>query len=68
MHCERQVAEQYNKQLSLIKVFMYLVNNVECICNSPVKLKEHLAKYCCYEKRKKRLNMTELITNFLKLA
>jgi hypothetical protein len=63
MHYGRQVTEKYNKQLSLMKVFMYLVNNIKCICTSPLKLREQLAKYCSYEKRKDRLNMTELITN-----
>lgn len=64
MPYSKQVSEKYNKQLSLMKVFMYLVNNIENICTPSVKLQAQLAKHCCYEKRKDRINMTEFIANF----
>lgn len=63
-----QVTEKYNKQLSLIKVFMYIADNIQSIGISPVKLKKQLATYCSYEKRKDRINMTDFITNFRKLT
>lgn len=62
---QNKIARKYTKQLSLLKLFTYVVNNlVKVICSSAYKLKEQLAKYCCYESRKDRTNMTDFITYF----
>jgi Transposase DDE domain len=51
------------KYLSLIKLCCYVrLNMVHVISLSAHKLKQTLVKYCCYETRKDRINMTELIT------
>lgn len=56
---------KYNKWLSLFKVFMFTINNLtNLISSSAYKLKELLAKHCCYELRNDRINMTDFITNF----
>lgn len=60
-----RIQKLYNKQLSLMKLLAFVCNNViQVICASTVKLKEFLMKYCCYERRKDRNNMTEFIMNF----
>lgn len=54
----------YGMYLSLIKLCSYIRFNIMSVINlSPKKLKQTLTKYCCYEKRKDRINMTELILN-----
>lgn len=60
-----QIMKKYNKQLSLVKLLPYIVGNLlKTLSSSSCKLKEQLAKHCCYETRKDRINMTELIINF----
>jgi hypothetical protein len=60
-----QIIKKCNKQLSLLKVFIYMTSYlIKAIYSSPGKLKEQLAKYCCYEMRNDRINMEELIINF----
>jgi hypothetical protein len=66
----QQVYLRYNEQLyelkgaylSLLKVCKFIgVRFMECLGLSPQKLKELLCKYCCYENRNDRTNMTETI-------
>jgi hypothetical protein len=62
-YCNK-VAEQYHKHLSLIKLLAYVADNFsKIICSSSAKLIEQLAKYCCFDKRNDRTNMTEFIMN-----
>lgn len=59
------IQKHYKKQLSLMKLLAVVCANfIEVISASMVKLKELLVKYCCYERRKNRNNMTEFIMNF----
>lgn len=65
MPYNNQIMKKYNKQISLIKLIAYIVANLLKAFSIPsCKLKEQLAKHCCYETRKDRINMTELIINF----
>jgi hypothetical protein len=65
MPYNKEIMKKYNKQLSLVKLLTYIVDNLlEIFSSSPFKLKEQLAKHCSYETRNDRINMTELITNF----
>jgi len=57
-----------NKRISLIKLSMYVNNNMKEIIAIPDKLlKEIIALHCCYDKRSDRLNMTDLYQNLQKL-
>jgi len=60
-----QIIKKYNRHLSMLKLFLYITSNfLKVIASSPNKLKEQLAKNCCYEMRKDRITMTDLIMNF----
>lgn len=50
-----------NKKISLIKLSIYVGNNIKEIIAIPNKiLKEIITLHCCYDKRSDRINMTDL--------
>ena len=50
-----------NKKISLLKLSMYVGNNIKEIIAIPDKLlKEIIMLHCCYDKRSDRINMTDL--------
>lgn len=60
----KKIKTFYGRYLSLLRLCNYIRFNLAYIvCLSKQKLKQTLAKYCCYEIRSDRLNMTELILN-----
>jgi len=53
------------KTVSLLKLSKYVASNLYFVFSaSHAVLLEQIAKYCCYEKRTDRINMTELIQLF----
>jgi len=61
---DKAIKIYYKKYLSLFKLCSYTCFNLTYIIGlSKQKLKQTLVKYCCYEMRNDRLNMTELILN-----
>lgn len=66
---EKRIFKQYGKYLSLIKVCAYAsMNLLSLMLKTSTKLQLTLATKCCYESRKDRQNMTELIQKSLSLA
>lgn len=64
MPYDKTIFKQVGKYLSLIKVCNYIwLNPLTWMFFSAQKLKQLLTKYCCYETRNNRTNMTELIRN-----
>jgi hypothetical protein len=50
-----------NKKISLLKLAIYIGNNIKEIIAIPDKLlKEIITLHCCYDKRSDRINMTDL--------
>ena len=50
-----------NKKISLLKLSIYVGNNIKEIIAIPDKLlKEIIMLHCCYDKRSDRINMTDL--------
>ncbi len=50
-----------NKKISLLKLAIYVGNNIKGIIAIPNKLlKEIIMLHCCYDKRSDRINMTDL--------
>jgi hypothetical protein len=50
-----------NKKISLLKLSIYVGNNIKEILAIPDKLlKEIITLYCCYDKRSDRINMADL--------
>ena len=63
-YCNK-IKKEYGKELSLMKLIIYITNNlIQTICSPPGRLKEQLAKHCCYESRNDRTNMAEFMNNF----
>lgn len=57
------------KRISLLKLSMYVCNNLKEVIAIPDKLlKQIIALHCCYDKRSDRLNMTDLYQNLQKLT
>ena len=66
MQYYKTVYNTCNKYISLIKLCGYLrFNLIDVFSFSKQKLKEILAKYCCYETRYDRVNMIEFTTNLI---
>ena len=60
-----KIKKEYGKELSLMKLIIYITNNlIQTICSPPERLKEQLAKHCCYESRNDRTNMAEFVCTF----
>jgi hypothetical protein len=58
----RSMEKRTGRLLSIIKLLAYVCNNLTKIIEaSPIKLKQLLVKYCCYEPRKDRVNIIEFI-------
>lgn len=54
-----------NKKISLLKLSMYISNNIKEIIALPDKLlKEIVLLHCCYDKRSDRTNMTDLYQQY----
>lgn len=65
MPFEKKVFKHTAKQLSLLKVCSYVYNNLASVIKlSAKKLEKALIKYCCYDSRSDRLNMTETIGKY----
>jgi hypothetical protein len=57
--------KQYGKDISLIKLSLYISTNLLTIfMNSSKQLREQVAKHCCYDKRADRVNMADLMKIF----
>ena len=57
----KQAVEKSDKTISLLKLSMYVSNNVKEIIIIPDKmLREIIVRHCCYDKRSDRTNMTDL--------
>jgi len=60
-----EIDRKYGKDVSLIRLCAFVIKNIDII----IKAKEHfvlelIAKHCIFEKRNKRINMTQLINEF----
>jgi hypothetical protein len=59
----KEAIEKKGRQISLLKLANYVVAHfVDLFTFSDIQWKEMIFLYCCYEKRKKRKNMTDLFT------
>ena len=55
------VEKRAGKTISLLKLSLYVNNNLKEIIALPDKiLKEIIVLHCCYDKRSDRINMTDL--------
>ena len=55
------IQNKSNKKISLLRLSIYIGNNIKEIIAVPDKLlKEIIILHCCYEKRSDRINMTDL--------
>ncbi len=55
------IQKKSNKKISLLRLSIYIGNNIKEIIAIPDKLlKEIIILHCCYEKRSDRINMTDL--------
>jgi len=58
----RSIENSHGKCLSILKVLSFVCDNLlKVISASADKLKQILARYCCYDQRKDRVNMMEFI-------
>ena len=58
------IQKQTNKKISLLKLAIFAAQHLMEIFLLPhLRLKELLTRYCCYEKRSDRINMTDLYQN-----
>jgi hypothetical protein len=65
MPYKNHVQEQYGKDISLVKLSLYISANLLPIFMYPSKqLGEQIAKHCCYDKRDDRVNMADLLKIF----
>jgi hypothetical protein len=56
------IETQFGKTISLLKIAPFVAANVlEMFYISKARLKELIAKHCCYDTRHDRTNMTDLI-------
>jgi hypothetical protein len=63
--CKKAIENNSNKKISLLKLSMYLSNNIKEIIALPDKfLKEIIGQHCCYDKRSDRINMTDLYQQY----
>jgi hypothetical protein len=61
---ETIIAKRTGKKLSLLKMAARTASAfIDMLSLSKTRLLDYLAKYCCYEKRNDRINMTDLLTN-----
>lgn len=61
----KSIKNKYGRQLSIIKLCSFINKNFAALLWLPSsKFKDQLAKHCCYERRKDRINMTDFIIQF----
>jgi Transposase DDE domain len=59
-----KIERRTNKLVSMLKLAVFVANNIiQLFSMPPGKLMEHIARYCCYEKRNDRVNMTQVYQN-----
>ncbi len=66
----RKIIEiKHGRRISILKLSLYLSNNIKDIVAIPDKeLAELIRSHCCYDKRSDRINMTDLFQKNKKLA
>jgi hypothetical protein len=58
---KQAIEKNSHKTISLLKLSMYVSNNIKEIIIIPDKmLREIIVRHCCYDKRSDRINMTDL--------
>jgi len=66
---KKRIEKNSYKTISLLKLSMYVSNNIKEIISIPDKLlKEIILLHCCYDKRSDRINMTDLYQQTKKLT
>lgn len=59
------IQKQTNKKISLLKLATFTAQHINEIFLLPqIRLKEIITKYCCYDSRHDRINMTDLYQKF----
>lgn len=59
------IQREWDKQISLLKLSIFICNNIKDFFLLPDKqIKYAIAYHCCYEKRTSRTNMTDVYKNF----
>jgi hypothetical protein len=59
-----RIRKKSNRELSIIKAINFIMRNlVEVLSHTTTKLTSLMQKHCCYDKRKDRTTMTDLILN-----
>jgi hypothetical protein len=59
------IQKHYGKEISLLKLSMYICNNLlPALMFTQKQLGEQIAKHCCYEQRTDRVNMADLMNIF----
>lgn len=67
--CAAKMEKAYGKAISIMKLAVYVMNHLATIIYlSPHQLARQVAAHCCYEKRKNRTNMSDLINNICPLT
>lgn len=62
---KKAIETSTNKRISLLKLSLYVSNNIKEILTIPDKLlKELIGLHCCYDRRSDRINLTDLYQNF----
>lgn len=62
---KNDIESKENKTISLLKLSLYVSNNITEILAVPDKmLRQLIGTHCCYDKRSDRINMTDLYQNF----
>lgn len=66
--CVGRVKKAYGRAISVIKLAAYVMNHLTTIiCLTTQQLTRQVAAHCCYENRKDRINMNDLINNLYPL-
>lgn len=61
VHYKKVIENKSNKKISLLKLSMYVSNNIKEMITLPDKfVKEIILLHCCYDQRSDRINMTDL--------
>lgn len=62
---KQSLEKQYYKQLSLLKLIQFIAQNImEIIGHCSIMYQKLLPQHCCYDKRKDRCNMADLVNQF----
>ena len=65
VHYKTSIEGTGEKLISLMKLSVFICNNLKEIFSLPDKhLKELIARHCCYDKRSDRINMTDLYQQY----